>query len=947
MRSALWVVLLAASCLTRTHAAPVAIISGPAATPLEQYAVQELYRYLCTLSDQDVALGGEAGTALLVGLPQTTPELATFQPALPGDLAEQEYRVTSGSLGGRPAVAITGGSPRAVLWGVYALLEHLGCVFEFSGEMLPARGHDLNLTGLSLRAKPSIRDRGLRLHLNFPMDQSSYSLPDFLAWVDRMARMKLNSVMFHCYANHPWFFARYKDVWTRQGTFFVGTHLFDGKYMLPDDMIGRSLVHNRAQYFPPELEGQEPGVELYRMAEARNREVMARCYERGMKVTVSFEPLGLPADFAAYADEWLAQGMDRGQLMRELTVARLQACMDAYPQADEYQLISVEGSTDAPPDLDLKADLRRLCDKYHVPWDEGDGAALAGGGGAGEGVNLTPYNAPATARQLEQGLYLPVVSTLRYVDLALDVLNDPRIADRMAREGKRGNVGIYLPYAQAVSLCLPALRVMMPAGGRLQLMVDYGARGTADQMATWEALRGASMDLGVMSWLEFDGSMFMPQTWPRSVFDCVRNARDLPLTSLMANHWRVSGLEADAACLAEAPWQPEASYEQWRDGHMGRVFGATNAALAAAAYEDLEKATLYCRAHLFNIGFCYEGRWTSGFGYDPAQLAEARRLYTNAAVAFASLESMASTPGGKRRAAYMRSRCDCGATHMTVVEDLGRAEGGGGLEAAQAAESAAEQYMRTYASDVHDRGDEGMLVNYHFGPARAARTMAAGLRLAQVIQGADPQPPLARWTFEGPESLRDATGHGFDATASGAPAYAPGRDGQALRLDGASWLQVAAGGGLNLPELTLAAWVNPDRTDGRRGIMVKRAGNVGAPWVFAVSDGKLSFEGCGTSGTFWPFNFSGGEVPAGQWSHVAVTFAANREIVLYLNGQPVARKAITEAGAPNGEPLVIGREAWGGEGGQLSPGLFRGLLDDLTVWKRVLTPAEIATEAAR
>lgn len=949
MSRLVWCLVLVAVPLGGAHAGALSVLAGQNATPLETYAVQELHRYLCTLTEQDVALGGDAGTVLLVGTPATAPELARFTPPVPGGIHEQQYWIHSGALDGRPAVALVGGSPHAALWAAYALLEHLGCVFEFSGEILPPRRGAVWLEGISLRGEPSVRERGLRLHLNFPMDQSAYSLPEFTNWVDRMARMKFNSVMLHCYANHPWFFARYRDVWTRQGTFFVGTHLFDGKYLLPPDMIGRSQVRNRSQFFPPELEGAEPGDVLYRQAEARLNAVMARCHQRGIKVTVSFEPLGLPADFSAHLDEWAAAGQDRSELMREITVARLQACMDSFPNADEFQLISVEGSTDAPPDLDLKADLRRLCGKYSVPFETADAAALGGSGEAGAGINLTPYNAPATARQLEAGLYLPVVSTLRYVDLALEVLKDPRIARRMEGEGRRGNVGIYLPHAQAVSLCLPALRGMMPPGSRLQLMVDYGARGTADQMASWDALRGADTELGVMSWLEFDGSMFMPQTWPRSVFDCVRNAGGLPLTSLVANHWRVSGLEADAACLAEAPWQPQASYEQWRDGYLARVFGADAVVPAAAAYAALEEATLYCRAYLFNIGFCYEGRWGSGFGYDPAQLAEARRLYSEAATRFTDLAAATTVPEGRERALYLANRCECGADHMDVVGALGRAEATQDLAAAQEAQAAAERYMTTYAERVRDRGDEGMLVNYHFGPLHRARAMVGGLKLARVVADADPAGPLAQWTFEGDPTaaLLDATGHGFDATAMGSPALEPGRGTQALRLDGRSWLQVDAGGGLNLDALTLAAWIRPDRVDGRRGIAVKRVGNAAAPWVFTVFDGALAFEGCGTSGAFWPFNFRGGQVAAGEWSHVAATFRAGQEIVLYLNGSPVARKPIAESAAPNGEPLVIGREAWGGEGGLNEVAYFRGLLDDVTVWKRALSAEEIAALALR
>jgi hypothetical protein len=939
-------------------AQPIRVVTGRGASDLERYAASELQRYLPRMTAQAVLAGdgGPAAVRLLIGTRQSNPALASFRPALAADLADQEILVRSGRLAGRPAVAVTGGSPHAVLWAAYALLEKLGAVFEFSGEILPPRKAALDLTALRLRQKPTIADRGLRLHLNFPMDQSSYSLPDFLAWVDKMARMKFSYLMFHFYSTHPWFYFRYRDAETHTGTFFVGSYLFDYRYDLPADMIGRALIHNRARYFPPELEGMDQGVELYRKTEARMRAVMDRCHARGIKVAVSFEPLSPPGDIAAHLDEWQKDFPSRDALMRDLTVERLLACMDAYPQADEYQLISVEGSSDAPANLDLKEDLRRLCRKYGVPFDPGDEASFRGAREAG--VNLTPYNLPAVAGQLQQGLYVPVVSALRFIDMALEVLADPKVSERMRREGKLGNVAIYLPDGPAVKLCTPALRAMVPAGGRLQMMVDYGARGTADQMPTWDAFHGADIQLGIVTWLEFDGSMFLPEAWPHSVYDCVRNARDLPLTTLVANHWRVSGLEADAAGLAELPWRPGESYDAWMDGYLGRVFGAANAGLARKAYDALEQATLYCRAHLFNVGFCFEGRFQSGFGY-PHELTDgAKALFAQAQQTFAALAEAEPEGRARLRAEYLADRCECAGYHLDAMQELGATEVPASSDAAAmqaAADHAAKaldltrRYMTTYSRHVLDRGDEGMLVNYHFAMVRAAATRAEASRVLGAIALADPARPVMAWDFEQGDarSVPDATGNGFTATCVGPVAFAGGRHGRALKLGGDAFLRADAAAAFNPASFTIAAWVNPEPLTARRGIVSKRVGNVGAPFVFGTADGNLSFEGCGTSAAFWPFNFVGPPLQAGRWSHVAVTLEAGKEIVLYLDGRPAARKAITEGPAPNMEPVVIGREAWGGEDGHDAPAFFRGLLDDVKLWKRALTAEEIAAEASR
>ena len=935
--------------------APLRVISPPSASPLEKYAVQELRSYLGRLTEEKVLSGPGEGTLLLLGT-LDSPALRSFSPALPAKLGEQEILVKSGSVGRAPAVAVTGGSPDAVLWAAYALLEKLGLVFEFSGDVVPQKRVQLNLKGLDLRQSPSIKERGLRLHLNFPMDQSSYSLPEFLAWVDRVARLKCNYLMFHFYSNHPWFFFRYKNAQSTGATFFVGTHMFGGKYMLPPDMIGREFIRNKAQYFPPELEGMEPSEALHHATEARIRAVIDHAHTRGIKCAVSFEPLGTPGDITAHLGEWEQAAGGHDKLMREVTVARLNACMDAYPNADEYQLISVEGSDDAPPGMDLKADLKRLCDKYKIPFDPSDERQFAGAREAG--VNLAPYNAPSVSSELDKGLMRPVVSTLRYVDMALDVLADPRVADRLKREKKLGNVGIYLPNGSAVKMCTPALRAMMPANSRLQMMVDYGARGTADQMPTWEAFHGANLQLGVISWLEFDGSMFLPEAWPHAVYDCVRNAKDLPLMTLVCNHWRVSGLEADAAGLAETPWNTGQSYDQWMDGYLTRLYGAANVPTARRAYDALEQATLYCREHLFNVGFCYEGRFTGNFGYAEEYTNGAKVRFTAARDGFSALATALPAGRPKVRAEYLGDRCQCALYHLDTMRELAGAEVGPSDSPArikQASEHAnrafelAQSYMRTYAKKVLDRGDEGMLVNYHFGVVRQAKQMAQGANQLAIIAGADPQKPIMAWSFEQGDAstVPDASGNGFAAEASGKIAFAPGKFGRALKLDGHSCLLVPGAASFNPDAYTLSAWICPDKTNARRGILVKRMGNIGAPFVFGLDESRLSFEGLGTGGSFWPFNFRAATVAANRWSHVAVTFAATKQIVMYLDGKPVATLPITEHPTSNADPLVIGREAWGGEEGHETPAFFQGLLDEVKVWKRALTGDEVAAEAAR
>lgn len=51
--------------------------------------------------------------------------------------------------------------------------------------------------------------------------------------------------------------------------------------------------------------------------------------------------------------------------------------------------------------------------------------------------------------------------------------------------------------------------------------------------------------------------------------------------------------------------------------------------------------------------------------------------------------------------------------------------------------------------------------------------------------------------------------------------------------------------------------------------------------------------------------------------------------------------------ATNAEPLILGREAWGGDPPKGdTPGLFVGRLDEVRIWTRALTAEEVQAESA-
>jgi len=226
-----------------------------------------------------------------------------------------------------------------------------------------------------------------------------------------------------------------------------------------------------------------------------------------------------------------------------------------------------------------------------------------------------------------------------------------------------------------------------------------------------------------------------------------------------------------------------------------------------------------------------------------------------------------------------------------------------------------------------------------------AEQKAAEAKLARFLGRKE---PVAVWGFEQRlgEKFLDTSGNGFAASPVGKVAVVDGLRGKAIRLDGASYLRVAEPAVFNAPELTISVWVKPEQLKGRRGIIGKRLAGAAAPWIISHNGASVTFEAASPDGK-WPWNFQTGPVLTEKtWNHVAVVMQRNR-VTIYVNGKPAASRECDQARAANGEPVIIGREAWGGDPPKGdAPGLLVGSLDEIKIWTRPLPEAEIQAEFA-
>jgi glucose/arabinose dehydrogenase len=201
---------------------------------------------------------------------------------------------------------------------------------------------------------------------------------------------------------------------------------------------------------------------------------------------------------------------------------------------------------------------------------------------------------------------------------------------------------------------------------------------------------------------------------------------------------------------------------------------------------------------------------------------------------------------------------------------------------------------------------------------------------------------MGAWNFnEGTgTAVRDSSGNNNNGTRSGAGATwsTSGKYGGALSFNGSSGkVTVPNSASLNLnSSYSLEAWVRPTALNSYQTVMIKETTSGCAYWLQTtgnrISSGFAN-GGCREHASTTP------TVPVNQWSHLAAVFddTANT-YTLYLNGTAISTQSETRAPNPTTQALVFGQTGYGG--GER----WRGLIDDLRIYNRALTTAEIQTD---
>lgn len=189
-------------------------------------------------------------------------------------------------------------------------------------------------------------------------------------------------------------------------------------------------------------------------------------------------------------------------------------------------------------------------------------------------------------------------------------------------------------------------------------------------------------------------------------------------------------------------------------------------------------------------------------------------------------------------------------------------------------------------------------------------------------------------------SLADLTGKGHTGTITGATWTASGKNSGALSFNGTSnWVTVADANDLDFTTgFTIEAWVKPSTTTGWRTIAMKEATGSMPYGLYSTDDtgrppavyGRVGAPGSEVRAT------GGSVLSTTNWTHVTGTYNGST-LRVYVNGVQTGTANLSGNLVASTGVLRIGGNSMWGE-------YFGGLMDDLRIYNRALTPAEITQD---
>ena len=611
-------------------------------------------------------------------------------------LADGAFRIENKSSGTTQQFILSGSNEGAMVQAVYTFLEKAGMRFEISGPVF-IENTDLNkVKDYTETILPKVKQRGIRQHINFTMDISSYPLEEAKEYIRNLARLRFNFITFHSYPGE-WYADQANKKEPYAGNFFYGK-----RHDLPDVKLFHEKIRNTKTYCIPEIEPffeDKPVRE--KMAIEWLQKVMGECKRVGLTVRFSFEPHEKSPDLLT-------------------SIETTKKILSDYPMINELELITPE-TADAGSQLkeqEVAATLTPLFGDTVLKDAVVMKPILTGSSGAARLFSTIGFN----------------IKILEAIDSAL-----------LKPRGIKGSLGLYVVNTNYLEACYHLLRKYAPDAS-YAVLPGHGSTRVARFLPYTGLGKGDWKKTMIYSWLEFDGLMYLQQNGISGIRSLIEYGEDIneldQIQAICFNHWRTAENKVTARYAAESTLYGALDESTFYTGYAA-AYGIKNPELFVKAMKQINLASWYATNELPNVGFCYAlGSNAVGFGFlknmKPASLKQGRELYEKALEMMNSCGYSSGNKEGKALLALLNNRLQATIVYLKTFEKGVHIQqfDEKNLTADQRIKIASilnetimgiEQYIKIYSEEMPDRGCEGTMISAWYVRIDALKKMRQNL----------------------------------------------------------------------------------------------------------------------------------------------------------------------------------------------------------------------------
>ncbi|MBC8616255.1 hypothetical protein H8788_00725 [Parabacteroides faecis] len=454
---------------------------------------------------------------------------------------------------------LSGGDAISLSHAVYTLLETLGYTFDISQTMVPERFDFDAIRQVDIKTVPKVRWRGIRQHVNFPMDISSYPMDEAKEYVNNLVRLRFNKLAVHSY---PGF-------WHEQpqgdSILYGGNYFYDSPHYYKDnESIKKHVRFNDSLFCIPSME------KIY--------------FDKPLKSKKSMEWMNELLTYAKSLGLQIQFSIEPRQLSLEQTVSTAKEILKAYPAIDALELITEEMGGWGP--RCTKEEVVETLTKYFGETILNDTLI--------QSTTLVPQ-ADLNALYSQLGNNMEAVKQLKQ-DTSL-----------FSKEFK---LGIYCTtgYSKAA---YHLVRKMMPEVV-VAVMPSHGSDGVNRAVRNNIQAISDMKSTEIYSWIEFDGLMYLQQNAIEGInglfayTDRLMGGEQLP--SVCFNHWRTCENRVTARFASEVALNGSMRLDDFYQAYARRL-GITSPEAFAAVMKEINQLDSFSTGGLGNIGFCWTGGW--------------------------------------------------------------------------------------------------------------------------------------------------------------------------------------------------------------------------------------------------------------------------------------------------------------------------------------------------